>query len=157
MLIYLNVVATVLLLSDVLHEQEASSASELDLSPLLEHCTQLQPVLDLQEPLAGWFSDSNFPPASPLFPHSPTARTRVLSPLDRYHKTYEMTVNAGDVYKAMQSSFLVSGGGISKARSSHYARKVLAGHREGIETLARHPIMQKVMASRCLRLEHLPG
>ncbi|KAF8519463.1 guanine nucleotide binding protein, alpha subunit [Gautieria morchelliformis] len=149
-LVYLNIITTVLLLCDVLHEQDIDLS---ELADVRERCSRLRPVLDLEESLASLFSDSNSQPPSPQS-RAPTRR-----PSDRIRKTYEVTVNAVDMWKTMHSSVrkAVPDRDILRNRSSEHARRVLAEHRKDIEAIAHHPAMQALLAARSQKLEHLPG
>lgn len=153
MLVYLNVVSTIRLLCDIIHEQ-GGVVSEL--AELRGRCARLQSVIDLEECLGNWFHDGGyFPPPSPQTSlPSPTVRAQ-----EQSRKTYEVTVNASNLWRTMHSSLrrIVSMDDVSKLRGTEHVRRVLEEHMEDMEAVARHPAMNALLASRSQRLEHTPG
>lgn len=143
-LIYLNVVTTIHHLCDVLLEEDDLP----ELAELRERCARLQPVIELEESLASWFNDNTSQPPSPQ-----------TSNPERSRKTYEVTVNAGALWRFTRSSLRRMGSdeNMSRVRGRERARAVLAKHMVDIEAIAQHRIMQQLLAARSQRLQHMPG
>lgn len=138
------------LLRDVLDEQvQKIGYSGLPLA-LREQSGRLQPVIDLEAVLTHRFKDALLFPSSPHF-SSLTGNGRTRRP-------YEVTVGSGGVWKMLQSSTRkVSSRHRPNAPDVEEARKLLAERMNDIVALARHPVVQELLAKRSRRLEHLPG